>query len=134
MGQDSSEIRREIELTRARMGDTVEALAYKSDVPARVRDAVDDKVESVKGTLGGVAGNVKDTLSDATGTLNGAFKSAKRTVGESLNDPARKDAVRRGLGTAKQNPLGVGLGALAVGFLAGLLAPTGNRTRRRDRR
>ena len=33
MGKDSSEIRREIEETRARMGDTVEALSYKADVP-----------------------------------------------------------------------------------------------------
>ncbi len=36
MGKDSSEIRREIEETRARMGDTVEALSYKADVPAQI--------------------------------------------------------------------------------------------------
>ena len=33
MGQDPSEIRNDIEETRARMGDTAEALGHKADVP-----------------------------------------------------------------------------------------------------
>ena len=51
MGKDASEIRREIEETRARMGDTVEALGYKADVPARVKDAVNERVETVRGSM-----------------------------------------------------------------------------------
>ena len=35
MGQDPAAIRQEIEQTRERMGDTVDALGYKADVPAR---------------------------------------------------------------------------------------------------
>ena len=48
MGQDPSQIRNDIEETRARMGDTAEALGHKADVPGRAREAVSDKVETVK--------------------------------------------------------------------------------------
>ena len=164
MGKDSSEIRREIEQTRARMGDTVEALSYKADVPARVKDAVDDKVSTVKGTISDVVETVKGTVGTA---LGGAKRSASDRLGATagtLNDaiPGVKDKVnsvtssvsdkvgsvtssvsgkmsgltgnlpspgevtsvaRRGVGIAMENPLGLALGALAVGFLAGLAAP-----------
>ena len=175
MGKDSSEIRREIEETRARMGDTVEALGYKADVPARVKDAVNDRVESVKGTIGGVVDTVKDTVtgavsgvtgavsgatdavSGATGKVGSALGGARRTASQTLSDttgrvqettsdvrssvqntlsntvgsvtdkiPSPDDvryAARRGAGIVQENPLGLALGALAVGFLAGLAAP-----------
>ena len=96
MGQDPSEIRNDIEATRARMGDTAEALGHKADVPGRARDAVSDKVESVKSTFSGA----KDSVSDAT--------------------PSPKQAV----GMAKENPLGLAIGAAAVGFVAGLVIPS----------
>ena len=43
MGQDPSVIRAEIEETRARVGDEVDALSYKTDVGARASDFVDEK-------------------------------------------------------------------------------------------
>jgi ElaB/YqjD/DUF883 family membrane-anchored ribosome-binding protein len=103
MGKDSSEIRREIDATRARMGDTVEALSYKADVPARVKDAVGDRVETVKGSIG-----------DALG-------GARRAVASDAEEV--RAAARRGVGIAAENPLGLAIGAAAVGFLAGLLVP-----------
>jgi Protein of unknown function (DUF3618) len=161
MGKDSSEIRREIEETRARMGDTVEALGYKADVPARVKDAVNERVETVKGTIGSVVDSVKDTVSDAlggaTGKVGSALGGARRSVSQTLGDttgrlqdttsdvrssvqntlsntvgsvtdklPGPDDvryAARRGAGIVQENPLGLALGALAIGFLAGLAAP-----------
>ena len=145
MGKDSSEIRREIEQTRARMGDTVEALGYKADVPSRVKDAVHDKVDTVKGTIGGVVDGVKDALSGATGKVGNALGGAKQSVSQvgdvtssltsNVTDTVGgladklpsgadvKNAAQRGVGIAAENPLGLAIGALAVGFLAGLLAP-----------
>ena len=49
MGQDASEIRQNIEVTRQRMGETVEALSYKTDVRARVGDAVAGKRDAIVG-------------------------------------------------------------------------------------
>jgi hypothetical protein len=117
MGQDSSEIRREIETTRARMGDTVEALGYKADVPSRVKDAVNDRVETVKGTIG-------DAISGVAGTVQSATHRAGDALGGGLPDRgAIGEAARRGVGIAQENPLGLAIGAAAIGFLAGLLAP-----------
>jgi ABC-type transporter Mla subunit MlaD len=42
------EIRQDIERTRAQLGETVEALAHKVDVPARVQDKVHDTKQTVQ--------------------------------------------------------------------------------------
>ena len=51
MGQDPSELRSQLEETRARVGDEVDALSYKTDVGARVGDFVDEKKEAVTSAL-----------------------------------------------------------------------------------
>ena len=103
MGQDPSDIRAEIEETRARVGNEVDALSYKTDVPARVGDYVDEKKQAVKGKLTGAKDAVTDTASKAV--------PSGETVGKV------KD-------TAERNPLGLALGAAAAGFVAGLLLPS----------
>jgi gas vesicle protein len=103
MGQDPSDIRAEIERTRARVGDEVDALSYKTDVPARTADYVDEKKESVKQKVVGA----KDAV---TG-------SASKAV------PSRQQ-FGRVKDTAERNPLGLGIGAAAVGFVVGLLLPS----------
>jgi hypothetical protein len=71
------------------MGDTVEALSYKTDVKARARDSISGRVESVK----------------------------SRT-------PDVKHGARRVKTIAEENPLGLAIGAAALGFIAGLAAPS----------
>jgi len=103
MGQDPSEIRSEIEQTRERMGDTVDALAYKADVKGRAKDSVTEKVDSIKGKFTGAA----DTVSERTPSTGDVKQGARQAVG-----------------IAKENPLGLALGAVAVGFVGGLLIPS----------
>jgi ElaB/YqjD/DUF883 family membrane-anchored ribosome-binding protein len=103
MGQDPGQIRNDIEETRARMGDTAEALGHKADVPGRAREAISDKVDTVKSTFSGA----KDSVSDATPS------------GDNV-----KQGARQAVGIAKENPLGLAIGATAVGFVAGLLIPS----------
>ncbi len=67
MGKDASTIKQEIEATRERMGDTVEALGYKADVGARVKDELNDRVDSVKGNVSDVVENVIDNVKNAVG-------------------------------------------------------------------
>jgi hypothetical protein len=102
MGQDPGVIRAEIERTRERVGDEVDALSYKTDVGARTHDYIDDKKQAVKSKLTGA----KDTV---TGPL-----------------PDRR-AIKRGTthvrDTAASNPLGLAIGGLAVGFMLGTLLP-----------
>src|SRR6188508_2284200 len=103
MGQDPSQIRNDIEDTRARMGDTAEALGHKADVPGRAREAVSDKVDTVKSKFSGA----KDSVSEA---------------GPSGEDV--KQGARQAVGIAKENPLGLAIGGLALGFIAGLAIPS----------
>jgi len=103
MGQDPDAIRREIEQTRERMGETVEALGYKADVPSRTK-------EKVTGTVTGV----KDRIIGTAGSVNEATPSAGDV----------KQAAQRGASVAQENPLGLAIGSIAIGFLAGMLIPT----------
>src|SRR3954466_13569991 len=98
MGEDPRAIRTEIEETRERMGDTVDALAYKADVKTRAKESVSDKVDSLKSKVTGA----KDSVADATRGGGDVKHHAKRTVG-----------------IAQENPLGLAVGAVAVGFIAG---------------
>jgi hypothetical protein len=102
MGENPSVIRAEIEQTRQRVGDEVDALSYKTDVAARTQDYIDDKKEAVKSTLTGAKETVTGTLPDR--------RAVKRTAAH----------VR---GTAESNPLGLAVGGLAVGFVVGTLLP-----------
>jgi Protein of unknown function (DUF3618) len=103
MGQDPREVREEIENTRARMGETVEAIGYKTDVRTRAREKVSGKVEAVKSKVGGAGSRVNEATPG----------------GEDVKQSARKAA-----GLAQENPLGLALGSVAVGFLAGMLVPS----------
>jgi ElaB/YqjD/DUF883 family membrane-anchored ribosome-binding protein len=102
MGEDPRTIRAEIEDTRERMGDTVDALAYKADVKSRAKDSVSEKVDSLKSKVTGT----KDSVADATPSGGDVKYQARRTVG-----------------IAQENPLGLAVGAAAVGFLVGMLIP-----------
>jgi hypothetical protein len=103
MGEDPDMIRRDIEDTRERMGDTVEALGYKADVKSRAKESVTGKVDTVKEKIVGT----KDSATDATPGAGDVQQGAKRAVG-----------------VAQSNPLGLAVGSIAVGFLAGMLIPS----------
>jgi hypothetical protein len=100
---DPQAIRRDIEETRERMGDTVDALAYKADVKTRAKESVSDKVDSVKEKITGA----KDSVSDSSPSGQDVKQGAKKAVG-----------------VAQSNPLGLALGSVAVGFVAGMLLPS----------
>ena len=96
MGKDPSEIREEIEQTRTEMGDTVEALGYKADVKRRAKDNIADKRDRLKERIGG-------STPDAGEVKQGA---------------------KRAVGVAQENPIGLAIGSVAVGFVAGMLVPS----------
>jgi hypothetical protein len=85
------------------MTDTVDAIGYKADVPSRVK-------ESVAGAKDTVVSKVSGVIPDTQSVKHGA---------------------RRGVGIARQNPVGLALGGLAAGFLVGLALPS---TRMEDER
>lgn len=117
MGEDPEVIEREIEATRERMGENVDALSYKADVKARVGDTIAEKRDAVT-----------DRIRGATDALPSG-------------DEVRGQARRAG-GLLRDNPLALVLGAAAAGVLIGLvlpssrlederIGPTGDRVRRK---
>lgn len=95
MGEASDHIREDIEQTRGRMGETVEAIGYKTDVKSRVKDNISEKKDAV--------------VSRVTGAM---------PDGQQVKRGAQK------VGVSKQNPLGLGIAAAAVGFIVGTLLPS----------
>jgi len=103
MGKDPSDIRAEIDETRGRVGEEVDALSYKTDVSARVADYVDDKKQAVKDKV--------------TGARDAVTGTASRTMPDGRTVGRVKD-------TAERNPVGLAVGAAAVGFVVGLMIPS----------
>jgi gas vesicle protein len=99
MGHDPAAIREEIEGTRARMGDTVDALGYKADVPSRAKESITGKVQDAKAKITGAGSQISDAA-------------------------PRAGDVKQAVGVVQENPLGLAIGAAAVGFLAGMLIPS----------
>jgi gas vesicle protein len=96
MGQDPSEIREQIEHTRTDMGETVEALGYKADVKTRAKDNIADKRDRLK----------------------------ERITGTAPDSDEVKQGAKRAVGVAQENPIGLAIGSLAAGFVAGMLVPS----------
>jgi hypothetical protein len=103
MGQDPSQIREEIEQTRAEMGDTVDALAHKTDVKSRVKESFSDRKERLRGQMQGSSSRAGDATPDAEQVKEGA---------------------KQAVGVAAENPIGLALGGVAAGFLVGMMVPT----------
>jgi len=118
MGEDPDRIRAEIERTRQQMEGTVDALGYKADVKSRAKESLQETRDSAKESVMETTRSVKEKLV-------GAKDSVADTAGGAT--PDREQVKRQALqakGLAQENPVGLALGAVAGGFVAGLLIPS----------
>ena len=88
MGQTPDEIRTEIEQTRARMTDTVEAIGYRADVKTRAKEAIVEKKDAVMGVKDTVVGGARRTADRLTAPLPNAGDAAS-SVGNAIPRPSR---------------------------------------------
>jgi hypothetical protein len=100
------------------MSETVEAVGYKADVPSRAKEAVTDKVENVKSKVTDTATRAKEAVTGTTSRVSDRVSDATPSSGQV------KQQARRTAGLARENPLGLAIGAAALGFLAGLAVPS----------
>ena len=96
------------------MSETVGAVGYKADVPSRAKEAVSDKVENVKAKVSDTATRAKEAVTGATDRASEATPDRGEVTQQA----------RRAAGIARENPLGLAIGAAAIGFLAGLVVPS----------
>ena len=102
MGQEPDAIRAQIEQTRGEMGETIDAIGYKTDVKSRAKESVSEKTDAIKSKVGGVMGRANEAT-PSTGEV--------------------KQGAKQAVSTAEENPLGLAIGSVAVGFIAGMLVP-----------
>ena len=103
MAQTSDELKQEISQTREQMAETADALAYKADVPTRTKDWVGDKKDAIVSAVGGATSAVGEATPDGADVAQSAGRLKR---------------------LAERNPVGLAIGGAAVGFIAGLLAPS----------
>jgi len=101
--KDQEQLQREIEETRAELGDTVDALAQKADVKARVSE----KVEQRKAAL-------RERQEDIKAKVNGARERVSHTTPDEAKHAASQFAR-----TAEERPLPAIAVALGLGLLIG---------------
>lgn len=116
MAQTPDEIRTEIEDTRSRMSDTVGAIGHRANLPGRAKEAI-----------GGAVHRVTGAMPDPSAVTSGARDAASK-AGDVL--PSAQQ-VKRAASVAQSNPLGLMIGAAAVGFVTGMMIPS---TRMEDER
>lgn len=115
MGETPDQIRSEIEQTRERMGDTVEAIGYKADVKSRAKESVAAKKDSLVGKV-----------SDGKDALVGTADSLVSRVGGIVPDGEQVKGGAAKVGVSKENPLGLAIAGAAAGFVIGTLLPKTN--------
>jgi gas vesicle protein len=133
MGQDPDRIQQQLEETRAQLaqerpaadvmlsdidsarsqiGDTVGALRHKADVKGRMAESVSSKKNAVVGAVG-----------SGKNAVVGKVDALVSTVSDVVPDGEQVAAGAAKVGVSKQNPLGMVIGGVAVGLLAGLMIP-----------
>jgi len=125
MGQDPDAIRQDLAQTRDDMGDTVEAVGYKADVPSRAKETVADKADAARSRVREATRRAKEAVAGRTARAGDAVGGTASRVGEATPSGGQvRQQARRAAGLAQENPLGLAIGAAAAGFLAGLAVPS----------
>ena len=125
MGQDPDAIRQDLAQTRAEMSETVDAVGDKAEVPSRARETVADKADAATARVREATRRAKQAVAGTTSRAGDTASGTASRVREAIPSGGQvKQQARRAAGLAQENPLGLAIGAAAVGFLAGLAVPT----------
>ena len=138
MGEESDQLRREIEQTRRELGTDVDALGEKVS-PRRVMER---RVDRTRNAIGGVKERIMGTTSDASSSAGGAISGAASSVQDRMSGAASgvqhaassvgdtaTDTAYRARRQAQGNPLAAGLIAFGLGWLVSSLLPPSEKER-----
>jgi len=125
------EIRREIEHTREELGDTVAALAAKTDVKAQAQQGVEEAKQSVRDKVDDVKAAAQEKVHGARDTAQekvaGARSAAQENAPESAQQAGQQaaqvaaQARDQAAQVVNENPIPAAAGALVAGLLLGYL-------------
>ena len=111
MDQDRDQIR-EVEDARERVAQDVRSVAENANVVERTKEAVRGKMDDAKDTVSGTMQSARDRLSSARDNLASSMQGVGSTMRENIGNT-----------NLMENPIGMLIGGLAVGFLIGLVLP-----------
>jgi gas vesicle protein len=107
------------------MSETVDALGYKADVKSRAKESIQEKKDSAKESIVGATQSVKEKIVGAGSSVGDSVSSVGGSVSDKTPDAEQvKHQAKRAVGVAQSNPLGLAIGSVAVGFIAGMLIPS----------
>ncbi len=107
MDQERDQIR-QVEDARERVAADVRNVAENANVVERTKETVQGKVDDAKSMMGDRVRDARDKLEDARDTMQGSVRSMASNIGN-MNP--------------MENPIGMLIAGLAVGFLIGMLLP-----------
>ena len=132
MGEESDQLRRQIEQTRRELGTDVDALGEKVS-PRRVMER---RVDRTRNAIGGMKEKVMGSTSDVGSSGGGAVSSAASSMQDTMSGAASgvqhaassvgdtaADTAHRARRQAQGNPLAAGLVAFGLGWLVSSLLP-----------
>lgn len=131
MGEESEQLRREIDRTRQTLGTDVDALTEKVS-PKRV---VGRRVEKTKDALGGAREKIMGTASDVSSSTGAGVSNATSSVQDGVQNAASTvtDTAASAAQTARRqaqgNPLAAGVIAFGLGWLVSSLLPASQKER-----
>jgi gas vesicle protein len=114
------------------MSGTVEAIGYRTDVKTRARDAIAERKDAVMNKASGVVDKVVGAMPEVPSPSDMSMPGFVPD-GDQVRHGAQqvKQGATQAVSVAQANPMGLGLGAVAVGLLVGMALPS---TRAEDRR
>jgi hypothetical protein len=116
---DVDEIRRDIERDRARLADTMAALAYRANVPARVKESVAERIAAAKRSAFGTRAAVEPPAAEDALRLGDAGDEGAMLALESAADvvEALGEPSSRLRDYASRNPRLVAIGAIVCAIV-----------------
>jgi hypothetical protein len=110
------EIRQDIERTRAQLGQTVEALAHKVDVPARVKDKVHDTKQTVQVKADQATQHLQESIPALQAKAGEMASQGERLIHQALEKlpPPVAERIEPLIAMARQRPLPAAAVAVAV--------------------
>ncbi len=111
-GDETTQVRTQIEQTRSELGQTIDAIQQKLSPSNLVDEAKSAVQDATVGAVGNVVGSATDTVGQAVGSATGAVQQAASGV-ESTAVGMGNTVVE----TIKQNPIPAALAGVGLGWL-----------------
>ncbi|HZT11952.1 MAG TPA: hypothetical protein VFA29_04085 [Candidatus Baltobacteraceae bacterium] len=116
MDQERSEVR-EVEEARRRVADDVRSVAYNANVVDRAKENIQGRIDDMKGGVTDRLGDMRDRVGDGVEGMRDRVSDVRDSLQERMQGMARNIPLRG------DNPIGMLLAGMAIGFLVGLLLP-----------